>query len=228
MDHEEAIKLRAAERYILEELSPDERDDFEEHYFMCVECADEVRSVFALADNAKSVFAGQAQAATPRPVALHERPSNWWLRLRPAVAAPAAAALLLGVTLYQSVWVIPRLERDLANVNQAQTIPSVVARPATRGEDPVVEISEHDRFVQLILDLNVTIPDSFYTLEVYDEAGSLRFSVPAPAPSRGSLHLLLPVTGLKPGPYMIRVRPKSGAGSIPENIDEYNFVLRSK
>src|SRR2546426_10431607 len=110
MDHEEAIKLRAAERYILEELSPDERDDFEERYFMCVECADEVRSVFALADNAKSVFAGHAQSAAPRPVALHDRPPNCSVRLRPAVATPVAAALLLGVTLYQSAWVVPRVE----------------------------------------------------------------------------------------------------------------------
>src|SRR5438093_13705827 len=110
MDHEEAIKLRAAERYILQELSPDERDDFEEHYFMCVECADEVRSVFALAHNAKSVFAGQAQAATPRPVALQERPSNWWIRLRPAVAAPEAAVLLLGVPFYHPWWFFPLLE----------------------------------------------------------------------------------------------------------------------
>src|SRR6266850_4588140 len=228
MDHEEAVKLRAAERYLLQELSSDERDDFEEHYFTCMECADEVRSVFALADNVKAVLEDQIQTATLRPVAARERSSNWLSWLRPAVVAPAAA-VLLGITLYQSMRVIPRLEQDLASVKQAQVIPSVVARAATRGEDPVVEISEHDRFVQLILDVNVTPSDSSYIFDVYDEAGTLKFSVPALAPSGGSFHLLLPVSGLKPGPYMIRVRPKSGAGSISEaQVVEYSFVLRWK
>jgi hypothetical protein len=108
-------------------------------------------------------------------------------------------------------------------------IPSVVARAATRGEEPVVEVSERDRFVQLILDVNVTIPVSSYACDVYDEAGTLRFSVPAPAPTRGSFNLLLPTAGLKPGRYMIRVRPDGGAGSLSEaQLDEYSFVLRRK
>ena len=45
--------MHASERYLLDEMSQDERDQFEEHYFSCVECADEVRAVFAFADNAK-------------------------------------------------------------------------------------------------------------------------------------------------------------------------------
>ena len=56
MDHDQAIKQRAAERYLLDELSPEERNHFEEHYFMCVQCADDVRAAFAFRDNAKAVF----------------------------------------------------------------------------------------------------------------------------------------------------------------------------
>lgn len=225
MDHQQALKLRAAERYILHELTPDERDDFEEHYFTCPECADEIRSVFTLADNTKSVFRDEARAVKP-PASSWASPQwlQWLQWLRPALAVPVAAALLLGITLYQSMFVIPRLERDLAGANQAQVIPTVVARAATRGEDPAVEISPGDRFVQLTLDVNVTGTDSAYTCEIYDEAGGLRFSVPSAVPSKGSLHLLLPASGLKPGRYTIRVRPRS-ASEIP--ADEYSFVLRT-
>jgi hypothetical protein len=231
MNHEQALKLQAAERYLLHDLSPQEREDFEEHYFACAECGDEVRSAFALADNAKGVFAAEADRQAFRKSEIRNPKSEipFFRRFRPAFAAPVAAALLLGVVLYQSVWVIPGLQRNLDSLNQAQVIPSIVARAAIRGEDTVVEISERDRFVQLMLDINMTVPDSSYTCDVYDEAGSLRFTVPAASPSRGSLHLLLPASELKSGRYIIRVRTKSEGGSVSEaHMNEYSFAVRSK
>src|ERR1700730_4400894 len=44
MDHETAIRVQAAERYLLDEFSPEERTEFEDHFFGCSECADEVRA----------------------------------------------------------------------------------------------------------------------------------------------------------------------------------------
>ena len=35
MDHSEAVQLMATERYLLGELSPDQREAFEEHFFEC-------------------------------------------------------------------------------------------------------------------------------------------------------------------------------------------------
>ena len=64
MDHETAIKMQAAERYVLDEFSPEERTDFEEHYFGCTACADDVSAVSILAANAKAVIAeDEAQQA---------------------------------------------------------------------------------------------------------------------------------------------------------------------
>jgi len=50
MDHSEALRLQAAERYVLGELSPELREQYEEHYFTCEECASDVK--------ASAVFAG--------------------------------------------------------------------------------------------------------------------------------------------------------------------------
>ena len=44
MEHHEAVRTMAAERYLLEELSDDERDAFEAHFFECAVCADSVRT----------------------------------------------------------------------------------------------------------------------------------------------------------------------------------------
>jgi len=234
MDHDQAIKQRAAERYLLDELSPEERNHFEEHYFMCVQCADDVRAAFAFRDNAKAVFKHEAESerARTRQIAkpsAKERRTDWWAWLRPAVAAPVAAGLLAVVTVYQSAVVIPGLHRDLDSLNQPRVIPSIVAHAATRGEDPVVQISEQDRFVQLVLDINPTIPVSSYKFEVVDGSGAVKFSVPAPAPSAGgSLNLLLPAAGLEPGRYVIRAKPQGGASTPTAPVDEYSFVLQHK
>ena len=39
MDHSEAVRLMATERYLLGEMSPDVREAFEGHLFECEECA---------------------------------------------------------------------------------------------------------------------------------------------------------------------------------------------
>jgi hypothetical protein len=223
MDHEQAVKMHAAERYLLDELSPEERSDFEEHYFLCLECADEVRSVFTFADNATAVMQDEARTVR-RATVRQRRSSNWWAWLWPAYAAPVAAGLLLALTVYQSALVIPGLKRDLADATQARVIPSSVARPATRGDDPVVEVSSQDVFVQLTLDINPVAPVSSYSCEVSDQSGSLEFSVPAKVSAgTGSLNLLLPVSRLKPGRHVIRL--KTGSSTEP-NTEEYSFVLK--
>jgi hypothetical protein len=193
MDHQQAIKMHAAERYLLEELSEEEREGFEDHYFSCPECADEVRAAYTFADNAKAVMADW-----PAPRA--ERWSfNFFDWLRP-VLVPAMALLLLGVAVYQSAFVIPGLERQLQTATAPRALPSVVARAATRGEPAIVQLSASDQFVQVILDINTTQTVSSYSSQVYDESGNLKFTIPSAVPSGGgSLNLLLPASELKPG-----------------------------
>jgi len=44
MDHNEALRLHAVEKYALGELPPSLRNEFEEHYFECEECAEDVKA----------------------------------------------------------------------------------------------------------------------------------------------------------------------------------------
>ena len=57
MDHKQAVEDHAVERYFLGELSPEERDAFEEHYFTCTECAAEVCAGARFRANARRVLA---------------------------------------------------------------------------------------------------------------------------------------------------------------------------
>ena len=56
MDHHQAIQLTAVEKYLLEELPPELRDEFEEHFFDCQECATDLRATAGFIDAAKREF----------------------------------------------------------------------------------------------------------------------------------------------------------------------------
>lgn len=57
MDHNEAVRQKATERYLLDELDPDVRDQFEEHLFDCRDCALDVRAAAMLVEQSKVVLA---------------------------------------------------------------------------------------------------------------------------------------------------------------------------
>ena len=45
MTHQQALSTSASERYLLGEMTEPERSTFEEHYFSCTECAEDVRTL---------------------------------------------------------------------------------------------------------------------------------------------------------------------------------------
>jgi len=62
MDHSEAVREMAAERYLLDELEPEAREAFEEHVFDCPECALDLRAARAGRECAGAAHHGQAKS----------------------------------------------------------------------------------------------------------------------------------------------------------------------
>ena len=126
MEHSEAIQLMAAEKYLLDELSADVRDEFEEHLFGCHECAMDMRTA--------SIFLEQGKAALAEPEVAIVREKDksrpglfaWW---RPAFAIPAMAALLLVIG-YQNLVTLPQLTRS---PNKPQLLPATTVHLQTYG-----------------------------------------------------------------------------------------------
>ena len=56
MDHNEAIQLQAAVKYVLGELSQIQREEYEEHYFECAECAIDLKALATFADTTRQVW----------------------------------------------------------------------------------------------------------------------------------------------------------------------------
>jgi len=66
MEHTDAVKLQAVEKYILGELTPSLREEFEAHYFDCTACALNLRTGVAFAAVSRQYFAeSSAPAAAP-------------------------------------------------------------------------------------------------------------------------------------------------------------------
>ena len=92
MDHAEATSTQAPDRYLLGELSAAEADAFEEHYFDCAECADDLRAGMQLMSGGRSLAReAKASPALAPVIPIAPRRARW-------IPAVAAAALMLAIT----------------------------------------------------------------------------------------------------------------------------------
>src|SRR3954469_9581796 len=120
MDHSEAIELRAAERYLLGELSVERRDQFEEHFFGCLECAGDVRCGAALVDNARHVLTHEP-VPIPKSLTPSRASGGWFGWLQPAWGFAAAVIVLAGILSYQNLVTIPSLKHGAAHPQMLAT-----------------------------------------------------------------------------------------------------------
>ena len=198
MDHEVAAKTQAVERYLLGEMPATERDAFEEHYFSCAECAEEVRSGSELTRELKAAL----QELPSRPQA---SPPSWssWFRIPSMV--PTFAALALAVVVgYQNLAVLPDLEapRSMAS--------GVILDGRTRGDIPSLKFGDPLRFLTAVE--GPVAPGLF--VEIANPSGSAVRSgeVSAPAPGR-PLDVYFPGT-LATGRYQLVVRAGKGGQEL--------------
>jgi hypothetical protein len=199
MNHETAIKIQAAERYVLDEFSPEERTDFEEHYFECPECADDVRAASILAANAKVMIAegeANAQAALRSPGR-----AGWRLSWGLVASAALNLVLLAGIGL-QGLRLGPR--KAPATSMDAQFYQSFGVPAASRAEMKTLQVPAGSRFFGARFDLMPRQHFDSYEYQILDGAGTLRSgqSLKAPAANNSELQLAVPVSSLVPGEYV--------------------------
>jgi hypothetical protein len=229
MDHSEAVQQMSAERYLLDELTLDAREAFEEHFFDCPECALDLRAGAAFVDGAKAQLPGLS-GARPAPVPSRSLKikREWWLSwLQPAFAAPAFAMLLLVVG-YQNLVTLPAL-RDSAS--QPRLLPWAPLRGATRGA-PLDLAADRRHGVALPVDLPPqpsTDAYASYSFDLYDPQGKLAWTGAAPAAADDAggaqrLSLVIPGAMLRSGAYTVAVSGVAAHGERTE-IDRYVFNL---
>ena len=212
MEHSEALRLMATERYLLGELSPEIRDAFEEHFFECQECALDVRAGAAFIDEAKL----QLAAPTPLPAA-RVRPAprsrEWFAWWKPAIAVPVFAALLLVIG-YQNFATIPSLR---SAARQPRLAPWATLHVGTRDGASLPVVADRKSGAVLLIDVPETATYSSFALALDDPQGKQFWAetIQASATENGqpTLSLLIPGTGLQQGSYALTISGITAQGS---------------
>jgi hypothetical protein len=221
MDHADAMRMNATERYLLNELDTKQLEQFEEHMFECQECALDVHAASTFLEQSKKILAEPAPTPVPvpRPVPA-PAPSPWFAWLRPSIALPAMAVLLLAVG-YQGV-----LLRGARQGTAPDILASATINVATRsGAVPQVHSKAGQPFV-LLLNIPAESRFSSYIADLYDPAGHIKWSLPISAEMANDT-LPMRVPGLRdPGLYVVAIRGISQDSSNPTEIGRQPFELR--
>jgi hypothetical protein len=222
--HEEAVDTMAAERYVLGELHETEREQFEEHFFSCPECAQDVRDLTTLTTAAKD-WLGQSRKMEPPKQRAAARgtaagASRWaWLRFSPGLAWAGALAAMTVVAVstgYQAA--------HFRGLMRPQAVASILLRPETRGAAAEIPVEQIGAFLLLEADLPGSTGDLQWDLRPTG-SDKLIDRQTAPAPAWGnSFKVLLPSSLLAPGEYTLTV----GSAAAPsENPRVFKFRIGS-
>ena len=213
MEHNDAVEQKATEKYLLSELDPAMREEFEEHLFDCQDCALDVRAAAMFVEQSKAVLAEPpvpAAVRVPFPVPAQVRWFDWF---RPAIAAPLFAVLL--VTLgYQNLVTYPH---QLEAMNSPQVLPSASINFATRGSNlQVIPVTPGQGFL-----LYVRIPPetgvASYKLDLNNPSDKLEWTLNLPvAPGQDSWTVHVPAAHRDSGKYTLHVHGVTASGQVTE------------
>jgi hypothetical protein len=196
MEHRQAKRQNTIRRYMAGRLSTIEREDFEQHYFECAECADSVRDL---------VLSGAFEEEKPRrETVLPEWLRGFWSWRPTAAQLLVPACLLLVFTSYEALTARGRVA--------PQAVEAIHLAPDTRSADPAIG-QRAGGFVVLTVDVPEIAQQWKWRIRSADRADILLEGV-ASASAGGVVNLLVPVSNFTPGKYILSVQ--DSASIAPE------------
>jgi len=222
MDHEEAVRQNATERYFLDELDSNQRDQFEEHFFDCQDCATDVRVAAMFVEHSKEIL-----AEPPAPVPVRQGDSNrskkpWFGWLSPVVTVPVMV-LLLAVIGYQGLIKLPRLQSAASHPG---VLPAIALNLQTAGDNSEpIAVPPGTDFL-----LNVIVPpadnSSSYQVDLYNPQRKIDTSLAITGAAPGkTLAIHIPGANRESGVYKLAVQGRTADGQTKE-VGSSSFELQ--
>ena len=230
MEHPYASEHHLVEQYLLEELSPDVRDEFEEHFFDCQECAAELRMTSEFLQAARTELQRAGAEAVPQVTEPRFSLRNL-LQWRPVFAVAAFAACLF-VMVYQNAVTLPRLRTEVARVDSPAVLPSLsLVGGNSRGGSPPSVNTNGAGWILLQVDIPMQEGVSGYTCSLYSPRHELLWSVPVSAEAaKDTVSLRAPLGGAASGTYLLVVRAGGSQGSATTqatDLASYSFTVNA-
>jgi len=235
MDHERAVQNLAVECYLLGEMTPGEREAFEEHYFECAICAEDVRSASQFLEDMKGVLgAARRPAAVPMPSPeprinrSHGWSQGWnwsaWLQPQYAAALVAVLGIVAAVETFST---IPGLRQQVSEISAPRPARSITLKPQTRGAATVVTVKPGESALLTLdgLDLPLAAASRLqFVVKSNEDRDVLSFSGEYPGADEPVV-ISFPTLDLPAGSYLLRVEMMSPAGTARE-LGRYPFELK--
>jgi anti-sigma factor RsiW len=239
MDHAEALRLEAAEKYVLKELSPTQMEEYEAHFFDCAECLRDIKAATAFADAAREHFRQHpVQELVPQQAPAS---AGWRAWLKPAFAVPVLAAVLVFVG-YQALETSQKLPQQSADSSTQG--PLLVASLQSHGESFQLHglargeqgaenadcISVHAaQSVDLKFDFLPAQSFSQYIGRLQDESGRRVLGVSFSGDlARREVHIPVPAGALHAGKYVLVIAgdPSASGKFLPKNESaRFHFMV---
>ncbi len=223
IDHAEATARGFTEKYLLGELADTERDAYEEHFFGCAECAEDVQAGAAFIDGARPEVAPR-----PLPTPITARGPLGRLFWPMPMGAAAALVLGLGIASYQATVVVPELRRELRASDALQAAPSFFLSIA-RAEPQVVTVPAAGRRAAFTLSRSSERAYPYYRCAVRDASDRVVLSSVVPGPTAGDeLQIVVPTSNLAPGAYALVLDGLDAADgpTAAASVARYPFTLQ--
>jgi hypothetical protein len=198
MDHSEAARIAAVDKYLLGELPDSQREAFEEHFFSCPECSGRVRLGAVFHANARAVLKETGSLASIAPE--RRRPwSGWSFRPAFAMAGGLALALIVG---YQNLVLIPRLRNQAAGGAEMTMVDGAQVSGVRAAADQ--SFSRRDAQFTLFVPHEWEEFYSSYTCELERRPGS-KVVLTARRAASADFGVLVQTAPLEPGKYVMNV-----------------------
>jgi hypothetical protein len=221
MDHNYITQDHTVERYLLDELTPEVRDEFEEHFFDCQECATDLRATAAFMDAAKREF-----RIHPVEPGGDIKGKSFFASAWPSALVWSALAASLLVIAYQNLIMFPHFRTEISEVKAPEILPviSLVGGNSRGGQVPAGRVGSAHPF---LLQLDIPTQDRFssYTCLLYTPSGSLAWRAEVSAQSaRDTVSIRVP-SAEGAGEYTLSVQGNLDRGETPSELGRYRFVL---
>lgn len=220
MDHHQAIQLAAVDKYLLDELPPELRDEFEEHYFDCQDCATDLRASAGFIDAARREFKLNPLKKSAPVTGSKSRLVSLW----PSALVWSALAASLLVIAYQNVIVYPRFKTEIAVLKAPEILAqvSLVGGNSRGGQIPVATVGYGHPFL-LLVDIPAEDRFSSYTCLLYSPSGSLAWRVDVSAQqAKDTVSIRVPSAG-RSGEYSMTVQGNMAGSAV--DLAHYRFSL---
>jgi hypothetical protein len=224
MDHNDATRLEACEKYLLGELPVSLRAEFEEHYFSCPVCAADLDDASVFLAASREIL--RQAPVRPRAELFPSRPKSWMAWLRPAFVVPAFAALLVLLG-YQTFVVLPHWKSLVAQETAPQLFhPAYVPVGTARAALNPLHVVAGQPYA-VFLDVPSDPRFQSYLVRFEDISGATRSSLSISASDAGKTSVIQFPSNLAPGDYSLVLLGLSSSSTSGVEITRVPFLVEN-